>query len=94
MSTILSKYAAQTYALMRIVTGFLFLCHGTQKLFGIPQAAHQAPPFITHVGGSIELIGGILSWSACSRPGWRSSARERWRSRIGLRTEPSTPSRS
>lgn len=60
MSTILSKYSAQTYALMRIVTGFLFLCHGTQKLFGVPHVAHTSPPFIAYAAGSIELFGEIL----------------------------------
>ena len=60
MSSILGKYSAQAYALMRIVTGFLFLCHGTQKLFGFPGAAHPSPPFITYAAGSIELIGGLL----------------------------------
>jgi putative oxidoreductase len=60
MSTILTRYSPQTYALMRIVTGVLFLCHGSQKLFGIPAAAHQAPAFIAYAGGSIELLGGLL----------------------------------
>ena len=60
MSAIFKKYSAETYALMRIVAGFLFLCHGSQKLFGFPLAAHEAPAFITYGAGSIELIGGIL----------------------------------
>ena len=36
MVPFMHRYAAQTYALMRIVTGFLFLWHGTQKLFSVP----------------------------------------------------------
>lgn len=60
MSTFFNKYIAETYALMRIVTGALFSCHGLQKLFGFPVAAHEAPAFITYGAGSIELIGGIL----------------------------------
>ena len=32
----LSRFSPQAYALMRIVAGFLFLWHGTQKLFGFP----------------------------------------------------------
>jgi putative oxidoreductase len=60
MPTILRKYTAETYALMRIVAGFLFLCHGSQKVFGFPAPAHEAPAFITYGAGSIELIGGIL----------------------------------
>jgi putative oxidoreductase len=60
MSAIFKKYAAETYALMRIVAGFLFLCHGSQKVFGFPLPAHEAPAYITYGAGSIELIGGIL----------------------------------
>jgi len=60
MSNILGKYAAQTYALMRIVAGFLFLWHGTQKLFGFPPSPMQPPPVILYVGGGVELFGGLL----------------------------------
>jgi len=51
----------QTYALMRIVVGFLFIWHGTQKLFGFPTAMPmEVPSFIVYVAGPIELIGGFL----------------------------------
>jgi putative oxidoreductase len=57
----LSAYRAQTYALMRIVTGFLFLWHGMSKLFGFPTPPPpEAPPFVLYVAGPIELIGGAL----------------------------------
>ncbi len=51
----------RSYALLRIVAGYLFLLHGTQKLLDFPSAF----PFgelnmLQTVGGSIELIGGIL----------------------------------
>ena len=29
----LDKYQEETYALLRIISGFLFIWHGTQKLF-------------------------------------------------------------
>ncbi len=51
---------SQTYALMRMVTGFLFLWHGAQKLLGFPLPAPPAPPFIIYIAGSIELVGGAL----------------------------------
>jgi putative oxidoreductase len=60
MPNFLKTCTAETYALMRIVAGVLFLCHGSQKLFGFPAAAHEAPAFITYGAGSIELFGGIL----------------------------------
>ncbi len=61
MNSFISTYNSRCYALMRIVTGFLFLCHGSQKLLGFPSGMPTgAPPFITYGAGSIELIGGIL----------------------------------
>ena len=52
---------AETYALLRIVTGFLFLWHGVQKLFGWPQPMPpDVPAFIVWVAGSLELFGGLL----------------------------------
>ena len=52
----------EIYALMRIVVGFLFLWHGTQKLLGFPPLPEgiEVPAFVTYVAGSIELIGGLL----------------------------------
>ena len=57
----LSSYTAQSYALMRIVTGFLFLWHGAQKLLSVPMPPPpQVPPVVIAVAGPIELIGGFL----------------------------------
>jgi putative oxidoreductase len=66
MERFLGRYTEYFYALLRIVTGFLFMWHGTQKLFGFPppQLPPGAPPqaltATTAIGGGIELIGGIL----------------------------------
>jgi putative oxidoreductase len=57
----LAKYGAHCYALMRIVTGFLFLWHGCQKLFAFPIGMPPGvPPFIIYGAGPIELVGGLL----------------------------------
>lgn len=56
----MKKRENETYALMRIVMGFLFLWHGSQKLLGFPGGGTEAPAFITYVAGPIELIGGLL----------------------------------
>lgn len=57
----LSKFTPQTYALFRIITGFLFLWHGTQKLFGYPTGMPDGvPAHITYIAGPIELFGGAL----------------------------------
>jgi putative oxidoreductase len=61
MTSFMSKYNSYCYALMRIVAGFLFLWHGSQKLFGFPSGMPAGvPAFITYVAGPIELVGGIL----------------------------------
>jgi putative oxidoreductase len=50
-----------TYAALRIVTGLLFLFHGSQKLLGWPaEPTAGMAPYVTYVGGPIELIGGAL----------------------------------
>ena len=72
MAKFMNRFQPQAYALLRIVTGFLFLWHGMQKLLSIPVAAPPGiSPFITFVAGPIELLGGALvmiglltSWAA------------------------------
>jgi putative oxidoreductase len=58
----LSKYENQTYALLRIVAGFLFLWHGSQKFFNFPPlpAGIEVPFYIIAIGGTIEFVGGVL----------------------------------
>lgn len=60
MASFMQRFGGETYALLRIMTGLLFLWHGTQKLFGFPGEAREAPAFITYVAGPIELVGGLL----------------------------------
>jgi len=61
VSHFMSRFSAQTYSLLRIVAGLLFLCHGAQKLFGFPvPIPAEAPAFIVYVAGSIEFFGGLL----------------------------------
>ncbi|MEX0976874.1 MAG: DoxX family protein [Woeseia sp.] len=60
MLSFMKPYQEHTYALLRIVTGFLFLWHGSQKLLNIPPAGGEPPAFILWIAGPIELIGGIL----------------------------------
>jgi len=62
MAKILSGYSAQVYALMRIVVGLLFMCHGAQKLFGVFGGLNgTAAPLFSLMGfaGVIERFGGI-----------------------------------
>lgn len=61
MLTFMKSFQLQAYALMRMVAGFLFLWHGSQKLLGFPMAAPMGTPdFIIYVAGPIELVGGLF----------------------------------
>ncbi len=57
----LARWADPAYALARVVVGFLFACHGAQKLFGVlgplPPTTH---PSLQPLAGFIELFGGVL----------------------------------
>ncbi len=55
----LGKYSNFFYALMRIVVGALFACHGAQKLFGALGGQKQSAPLFV-VAGIIEFFGGVL----------------------------------
>ena len=55
------RHEQETYALLRIVTGFLFLWHGMGKLFGYPEPMPPGvPAFIIWIAGPLEFFGGIL----------------------------------
>ena len=56
----LAKYSDQAYALLRIVTGFMFAFHGAQKILGMFSDFHPAVGSQLWIGGLIELIGGLL----------------------------------
>jgi putative oxidoreductase len=61
MKSFMAAYESHCYALLRIVTGFLFMWHGIQKLFDFPGGMPpDVPLFIILVAGPIELIGGLL----------------------------------
>ena len=56
----LGKYSGLLYALMRIVVGLLFACHGAQKLFGVLGGAHLTSSPQIVAAGIIEFLGGGL----------------------------------
>ena len=56
----LSKYTEQSYAAFRIVSGFLFFCHGTQKLLGFPIEFPYPLNTMSTAAGVIELVAGAL----------------------------------
>jgi putative oxidoreductase len=65
----LSRWEPQALSVLRIISGFLILQHGLQKVFGLlaPPARPGAPPFTTPplastggISGILELVGGVL----------------------------------
>ena len=56
----LAKYSGQAYALMRIMTGFMFSFHGAQKILGFLSDFQPAVGSQIWFGGFIELFGGLL----------------------------------
>lgn len=58
----LELWAPKALSVLRIVTGLLFLEHGTQKLLGFPPSEHAFPPLFSLMGiqGALELVGGFL----------------------------------
>jgi putative oxidoreductase len=61
MARFMAPLSDYTYAALRVVTGLLFMFHGSQKLLGWPVPPMDGmPPFITYIAGPIELIGGAL----------------------------------
>ena len=60
MKQILSEHKDTAYALLRIVAGFLFLCHGAQKLFGLMGGNQRELFSLMGLAGVIEFFGGLL----------------------------------
>lgn len=56
MVSFMKQYENQTYALLRIVSGFAFLCHGAMKLMSFA----ELPPRMAYVAMPIELATGTL----------------------------------
>ncbi|MES2503202.1 MAG: DoxX family protein [Pseudomonadota bacterium] len=57
------KWAPYVLGLLRIITGFLFLQHGTSKLLGVPYNAMfdgLQVMSLMGVAGILELVGGTL----------------------------------
>lgn len=56
---------------LRIVSGLMFMQHGTQKIFGFPAPARGPFELLSQmgVGGVLELVGGaLIVLGLCTRP--------------------------
>lgn len=58
--TFLDKYKDHAYALLRIISGLMFMAHGVQKFFAFPTEFPWPLNPMTTAAGGIELIGGAL----------------------------------
>lgn len=56
----LGKYSELLYAVMRVVVGLLFACHGAQLLFGVLGGESQVSNAMLLAAGIIEFVGGGL----------------------------------
>jgi putative oxidoreductase len=63
MPAVIGRFSPQAFALLRVISGAMFLIHGTQKLLGWPPMAGggggQLPPLLI-VAAIIELVGGFM----------------------------------
>src|SRR6184192_4436595 len=58
--TFLKRYSDHLYSLMRVIAGFLFACHGAQKLFGVLGGPEMRHVPLMLAAGIIEFFGGLL----------------------------------
>ena len=60
MLNFLDRFKPEAYALLRIVSGFMFSFHGVQKILGLFNEM-PSPPVGSQmwIGGLIELLGGL-----------------------------------
>jgi putative oxidoreductase len=60
MERVLGRFSPQLYALMRIVVGLLFACHGAQKLFGLFGGQQMPLASLMGLAAVIEFVGGLF----------------------------------
>ncbi|HEY6946207.1 MAG TPA: DoxX family protein [Candidatus Acidoferrum sp.] len=56
----LTRFSDQLYSLMRLMVGFLFACHGAQKLFGVLGGQQLVHVPLMLAAGIVEFFGGLL----------------------------------
>lgn len=62
MDSFYSAWTPRVLGVLRIIVGFLFTAHGTQKVFNFPASANGAADLFSFMGfaGVLELVGGVL----------------------------------
>lgn len=85
----LTQYQPHALGLLRIVTGYLFIMHGTTKLFQFPYIemfANVPVASMFSAAGIIELIGGLLIILGLFTVLWRLCWQAKWQRRISSDT--------
>jgi len=61
-SSFFRQWAPRFLSILRIITAFLFLQHGAQKLFSFPAPPQGMHPLLSLIGiaGILEFFGGLL----------------------------------
>lgn len=54
------RFEPLAYAILRIVSGLMFSCHGMQKVLGLFEGTTQPIGSQLWIGGVIELVGGLM----------------------------------
>lgn len=62
LNSFYSRWSPRLLSVLRIVTAFLFMEHGAQKLFGFLASPQAVPPLFSMSGlaGVLEFFGGLL----------------------------------
>ncbi len=62
MEAFLNAWTPRVLSILRVIAAFLFMLHGTQKMFGFPAPPHQEFELFTLLGmaGVLEVFGGFL----------------------------------
>ena len=89
MSNCCNRIQPVLLSVLRIVTAYLFLLHGTSKFFAFPiEMGSGSPEGLMLVAGILEIVGGILLVLGCLRALPRLFCPARWRLPILWRTLP------
>jgi putative oxidoreductase len=59
MKPLLAPLATPVYALLRVVSGLLFACHGLQKVFGLFGGPQESVGTQMWIGGVLEITCGL-----------------------------------
>ena len=71
MNSLFSTWTPRLLSVLRIVSAFMFMAHGTQKwlAFPVPRATATTLWSLSGVAGALELCGGfLLLFGICTRP--------------------------